>query len=56
MPAAAMGRSAGPNATQLMAEGAFDELAGSAFFRQGYSLNVDRGTRMYWRTTKLTEP
>jgi hypothetical protein len=54
MPAAAMGRAAGPNAVQMMREGTFD-VAGSTFFRQGYSLNVDRGMRMYWRTTKPVE-
>jgi hypothetical protein len=62
MPAAAIGRAAGPNAVQLLRDGALDEfgtpgtsIAGSAFFRQGYSLIVDRGLRMYWRTVKFNQ-
>ena len=62
MPAATMGRTAGPNAIQLMREGALEQysapgsaIAGSAFFRQGYNLVVQRGTQMFWRTTKLSQ-
>jgi hypothetical protein len=30
-----------------------EHLPGNVLFRQGYSLVLDRGTRMYWRTVKV---
>jgi hypothetical protein len=57
LPAAALGRSAA-NAMFLFRDRSLEQfapgqtIAGSAFFRQGYSLLISRGTRMYWRTKK----